>query len=111
MKRFLLVIVLLFMLASCSSFSGRIIEKKHVDEWYENVPPGYRYDCSISMDGKFECGYKFFVTSKIEHHPEQYLLVISDGKCSGEVGVDKNIWEKAYIGQEYTFDGLANCNK
>lgn len=103
MKKVCIAIVLgvILLTSSCVPDPGKIVRgivesKSHSPEWLEIVPPGIRSDCGMTSNGKFECGFHFFINSKSIRRPDIYTIVlrISD---SCFVRADISLWEFNYV--------------
>lgn len=92
MKKVFLLIVLALLLSSCGSpvhFIGKVESKSMTEAWTETIPAGYRTDCGITINGKMECGFKFFINPTTKYHPATYTLVVSGDGCQFYYSTDE----------------------
>jgi hypothetical protein len=101
------ILLLMFLLSSCGELIhtiGTVKEKKFVDEYWEVIPPGYRFDCGLTIEGKYDCGMKYFFSKIVYHRAEYYFLISDENKCEFVLQTDEETYLKTELYTEIELD-------
>lgn len=104
MKKLLLLALLL--LASCAppvSVKVYLADKSMTEQWTEHDPGGYKYTCGLTVEGKYKCGFHYFLPSS-NIHPATYTFHLYYNDCPFSYGVNEQEYYAYEVGSHLTME-------